>query len=424
MLTTRRRQLFLLLVGCCALALMLDVRPTPAQGSGPKATVVYGQPDFAGNDANQDGQVTATTMFFPLGIVIDSSGGIFVADRNNNRVLHFPKDKTTPDRVYGQFSNFTTNVKNNDGTGKSGAPSADNLNNPTALALDGKGGLYVADRDNHRILHFANDGRMTADRVYGQFGNFTTNLVNNDGEGHSGEPSAENIGTFTLGLIVDKDNGLYVSDSLNNRVLYFASDSGTKAVRVYGQFGKFNTGIKNNDGQGKTGLPTANGLNFPRGLALDSKGGLFVTDRDNQRILHFPKDLTTPDRVYGQFGKFTDGVANNNGNGNTGSGAASAENLFNPRYIAVDSSDGLYVADANNNRALYFANDGDTKADRVYGQFGSFTVNVLNNDGKGAPRLPSADNLAGPQGIAVGPDGRVYISDSGNNRVLMYEKTG
>lgn len=384
--------------------------------------MVYGQPDFTANSTNQGGEVTATTLFFPLGIVVENEGGIFVADRNNNRVLHFPKDATVPDRVYGQFGSFTTNVRNNDRLGKTGAPSADNLNNPTALALDSNGGLYVADRDNHRILYFANDGDTTADRVYGQFGSFATNLINNNGQNGSGTPSAENIGTFTLGLVVDKDNGLYVSDSLSNRVLYFASDGDTKADRVYGQFGNFNTGIRNNDGQGKTGLPNANSLNFPRGLALDSQGGLFVTDRDNQRILHFPKDQTTPDRVYGQFGSFTDGVANNNGNGETGSGAASAENLFNPRYVAVDSSDGLYVADANNNRALYFANDSDTKADRVYGQFGSFTTSTLNNDGKGAPRLPSADNLAGPQGIAVGPDGRVYISDSGNHRVLVYEK--
>ncbi len=395
----------------------------PGPGASPKSDRVFGQPDYASNDANRGGAVGPDTLNFPLGLVIDSKGGFYVADRGNNRVLYFGSiGDTKATHVYGQYGNFTTNVKNNDGKGGSGTPSADNLNLPVAVALDIKGGLFVVDRDNHRVMHFP-AGSTTADHVYGQFGSITSGLLNNDGKGGSGGPNAENLGLFALGVTVDSKDGVYVSDSMNNRVLYFANDGSTKAIRVYGQFGNFNSAVKNNDGKGVLGLPNANSLNFPRGLALDSKGGLFVADRDNHRVLHFPAGSTTPDRVYGQTGSFTTGVLNNNGQGDTGSGAATADNLFNPRGLSIDSGDGLYVADSGNSRVLYFANDGNTTADRVYGQYGQFTMNAVNNDGKNVSKLPSAGNLAGAQYISVGANGRLYVSDTNNNRVLVFEKS-
>src|SRR5438552_103999 len=108
----------------------LDVRHVPAQSTSFKATVVYGQPNFVSNDVNHGAAVDANGLNFPLGLTVDSNGGLFIADRNNNRVLHFPVGSTRPDRVYGQGGSFTSNVKNNDGKGGSGVPSADNLNMP------------------------------------------------------------------------------------------------------------------------------------------------------------------------------------------------------------------------------------------------------------------------------------------------------
>ena len=139
-------------------------------------------------------------------------------------------------------------------------------------------------------------------------------------------------------------------------------------------------------------------------------------------MLYFaPDGDTKADKVYGQFGSFNTNAPNNNGQGETQNGAPSAENLFSPRGVALDTSGGLYVSDANNNRIVYFAPDGDTKADRVYGQFGNFNMNALNNGGKNTPKLPSAENLAGPQYVAVGADGKVYVSDTVNHRLLVYD---
>lgn len=378
---------------------------------------VLGQPDFTSNAVGHD----ANGLNFPLGMAVDAKGGVYVADRNNHRVVYFADDGDgKADRVYGQHGKFDTYIVNYDGVGGSGAPSADTLNNPTYATLDSVEGLYVADRDNHRVLYYAPDGDTTADKVYGQFGSFVLNVVNNDGSNlisGTGLPSADNLGVYALTLAVDSSNGLYISDSSNHRVLYFANDGNTTADKVYGQFGSFTTNSKNNDGTGNAGVVSANSMNFPRGVAFDSKGGLYIADRDNHRVLYFaPDGDTTADRVYGQAGNFATNVPNNDGSGATG--APSTDNFITPRSLAIDAADGMYVMDAGNSRVLYFKADGDTTADWVFGQAGSFTTGVANNDGAGSAGKPSADNLNIAQAIAL-RDGKLYISDTGNNRVLI-----
>jgi hypothetical protein len=394
--------------------LLLLVTPLAAQEAEPAAVTVYGQPDFASNAVGHN----ANGLSFPIGLALDSSGDLYIADRNNSRILYFTSGNTTADRVYGQHGNLDSYTMNYDGVGGSGLPSADTLSFPVAIALTPDGGLYVTDRENHRVLYYASDGDTTADRVYGQFGNFTTNPPNNDGVGGNGIPSADTIGVFSLGVLADGDGGLYVSDSSNHRVLYYAPDGDTTADRVYGQSGSFITGVENNDGSGQTGAASADSLNFPRGLALDNSGGFYVADRENHRVLYFAADGdTTADRVYGHNGSFTSNVANDDGAGNSGN--PTADNFNQPPSVAVDSSDGIYVADRDNNRVLYFANDGDTPADWIFGQFGSFTSSVANNDDSGASGAPSAQNLNRPQFVMVAADGSLYISDTGNNRVLV-----
>ena len=395
--------------------ILLIVPTAAAQETGPAATRVYGQSDLASNTAGHD----ADGLVFPIGLAEDSNGGVYVADRNNSRILYFaPDGDTTADRVYGQYGDLASYTQNYDGVGGSGLPSAETLNFPVGISLDATDGLYVTDRENHRVLYYAFDGNTTADRVYGQFDTFTTNPPNNDGLGGNGLPSAANIGVFALGVLADGDGGLLVSDSSNNRVLYFAPEGDTNADTVYGQFGIFTSGVKNNDGSGQTGAPSAENLNFPRGLALDGSGGLYVADRENHRVLYFADDgETVADRVYGHGGSFTSGVPNDDGAGPADS--PTAETFNQPPSVALDRNEGLYVADRDNNRVLYFANDGDTTADWVFGQFGSFTTNVANNDGSGASGTPSAENLNHPQFVMVAADGSLFISDTGNNRVLV-----
>ncbi|MGA2688858.1 MAG: hypothetical protein ABSE85_12395, partial [Candidatus Korobacteraceae bacterium] len=140
-----------------------------------------------------------------------------------------------------------------------------------------------------------------------------------------------------------------------------ASAQSTTADVVYGQLGSFTTNTQNNGGV------SANSLNSPQVIALDSSGNLYVTDTANSRVLFYPSGSTTATRVYGQGGSFTTNTGNK--------GGISANSLDEPIGVALDSSGNLYVADYGNNRVLFYP-AGSTTATRVYGQGGSFTTNT------------------------------------------------
>src|SRR5688500_1825460 len=107
--------------------------PTSAQSPEPAAAQVYGQPDFSANAVGHG----AAGLSFPIGLAQDAEGGLYVADRNNSRILFFAADgDTTTDRVYGQHGDVASYTQNYDGVGGSGPPSADSLNYPVGLALD------------------------------------------------------------------------------------------------------------------------------------------------------------------------------------------------------------------------------------------------------------------------------------------------
>src|SRR6202040_973573 len=104
--------------------------------------------------------------------------------------------------------NFTSNVCN------SGGLSADSLCNPTAVAADGSGNLYLADATNNRVLEYNSPQSTdtTADRVYGTCGSFTS---------HTCAGLSANSLSNPTGVAVDSSGNLYVADSMNNRVLAY-----------------------------------------------------------------------------------------------------------------------------------------------------------------------------------------------------------
>jgi hypothetical protein len=226
------------------------------------ATRVYGQ---SGSFTTGAASAGLNGLSNPIGLAIDGSGNLYVADAGNHRVLFFPANTTTPTRVYGQGGSFTT------ATGNKGGISANSLLNPLGLGLDANGNLFVADSLNYRVLVFAN-GSTTATRVYGQGGSFTTNTL------FGGANSANSLNQ-PKSVLVDASGNLYVSELGAVRVLFIPANS-TTGARVYGQLGSFTSGVALNGGL------SASSFGGPNGLALDGNNNLYVADTFS-RVLRF-----------------------------------------------------------------------------------------------------------------------------------------
>ncbi len=341
----------------------------------------------------------------PEGLVLDSNNGVLsgqattTSERIQYRVLRKGAEVAqitievrdlVASRVYGQFGNLNSNVENNDGFGGIGVANSGNLSFPDQITTDDTFGLYSL--SGSRILYFPNGEFNQATRVYGQKNVFSCDVPNlSDGNSclAGPGPTAETLHT-PRGLIFTKEGNLIVSDNQNRRILSFASNA-TNASRVFGPT-DFNT-----QGGGGTSISV---YNSPYGLSESPKGGFYLADRLGSRVLYFPKDSNLPTEVYGQ--------PDFNSNG----AAQSASGLNSPRAVVADSKDGIYVADTDNNRVLYFPT-GSKVAERVYGQSTFF------NSAGSVTRT----GLFSPGGVALDQSENLYVADTGSSRVLIFPKT-
>lgn len=360
---------------------------------------VIGQIDFRRATANL---VDGLSLDHPKDVAIDYSAEpnrLYISDSDNNRVLGYASanelgPERRPDLILGQPDQFC----NMPGAGRS------SLCCPSALAVDAQGGLFVADRDNNRVLWFANPFHTDtkADRVLGQ----------PDFDSHS--PNHGGISARSLnrpeGLAMDTKGNLYVADTRNHRILRFddAAHSDGVADAVWGQDGIFTQGAE----FGGCGV-RADTFSYPFGLDLQPDGWLAVADTNNHRVLLFniqPGSPARAVRVLGQNGEFSSRADNR--------GGCSAASLSGPEAV-VFRHKGLLVADTANCRIVYYdsiEND-EPRASRVFGQEGSFERSGPQ------PARATARSLWFPSGMDFDNRGNLYVADREQSRVLIFRST-
>ena len=299
----------------------------------------------------------------PFHLAADAIGNIYVADEINHAVR----------RVDGNGVISTIAGTGMQGYGGDGGPAvAALLSSPTGVAVDSVGNVYVTDTGNHRVRKIDADGVITTVAGTGM-----------QGHGGDGGLATEAQLAGPTGVAVDSAGNLYIADKRNDRLRRVGVNGGIMTIAGTGE-----------RGDGGDGGPATNAeFNGPAGVAVDSVGNVYVTDSDNHRVRKIDADgvITT--------------VAGTGEPGDGGDGGLAREaQLSDPRQVAVDSADDLYIADASNDRVRKVGADGVIT-----------TVAGIGGDGDGGP--PTQVRLRHPIGIAVDAAGNWFVAEHHGHRV-------
>ena len=379
-----------------------------AFANGQSASIVIGQTDFN----SQASGTTQSSLSTPEGIAFDSAGNLWVADSANSRVLEFKAPLSSGEAASVELGepDFTTGFNSCYG---SEAINPSCLDVPLYLAFDSSGDLWVSDSLNARIVEFVppfTNGE-NASLVIGEPDLFT-------GPPSFPPPSATNLNN-PGGISFDKSGNLWVADTGFNRVLEFKApfSNGEAASLVIGQ-DNFTSGVYPNYGPGcQLGLecPTDSSLNSPSGLAIDSSGNLWTTERATGRILEFKSPSSN-----GESASLVIGQPTFNTWGSAGGFYCSivtpAQYCVGPDALTFDSSGNMWVADTLNFRVLRFDAPFSNyqNASLVLGQPDYETL------ASAGQQNATATNLSVPDSVAIDSSGNVWVSDSGQNRVVEY----
>ena len=295
----------------------------------------------------------------PYGLWVDAAYNVLVTDPTNSRIVKF----------YSSQSGFVTV-----------SPLSGFINGPVTVAVDSSNAIYVADTGNKRALKLQSSTSTTISQTYAP-------------------PSSVASLNQPQGVCLDSANSVYVVDSSRNRVLQFSNNS--TYIRI----------ITN---------PSGTLFNQPFACVVDSYGFLYVSNT---------------------YGPYINKVASNGSQVALFTAASSSITVV-LYQLALDSSNALYAAD-NYRIVKYNSTTGaqlqafilpngsgprgvavDLKG-LVYASTGSFAlIYVFSPSGvqlsilaTGFGSLP----LGGAQGLAVDSYGRLYVADTANNRIVIFQ---
>ena len=257
-----------------------------------------------------------------------------------------------------------------------GAGSSAMFYNPTGVAVDSAGNVYVADSSNNRI------------RVVSPGGVVST-LAGTGGIGSADGAASSATFNDPQGVAVGNTGNVYVADSINSR------------IRVISPGGNVSTLAGGSQGAGFAGFADGDGSSAqffsPHGVAVDGVGNVYVADTANHRIRVVSPSGSVSTLAGGSWG-FADG-----------SGMSAQFN--SPRGVAVDSAGNVYVADMGNNRIRLITNG---------------TVSTLAGGGVAgfADGIGLSAQFSSPQSVAVDGAGNIYVVDSENRRIRFVSPSG
>ena len=313
------------------------------------------------------GPASQAQLFYPRGVAVDGPGNVYIAAGSRIRKVDSTGTITT---IAGRGGFF----------GGDGGPAVEaQFHYPSGMAVDVAGNLYIADTGNHRIRKVDATGTITT-------------IAGRTFSGDGGPASQAQL-SEPEGVAADRAGNVYIADSNNHRIRKVDATGTITTIAGTGESGFSGDGGPASQAQ----------LFYPRGVAVDGLGNLYIVDSFNNRIRKVDATGTiTTIAGTGEYGFGGDG------------GPASQAQFREPYGVAVDGLGNLYIGDSFNQRIRKVDLTGTITTIAGTGERGF--------GGDGGPA--SQAQLRAPEGVAVDEAGNLYIADTGNHRIRKVDLTG
>lgn len=318
----------------------------------------------------------ATSLNYPVGVAVDSSGNLYIADSDNHRIRHVAR-VALPTAIISTLAGTVRNIGDNT------RAAVATLASPSGLAIDAAGNVFVADAGAFRVRRIsASTGVITTVAGSGEYIYLSE---------HENTPATSATLYFPTSVAVDSAGNLFIADAYHSRIRKVAA--GTDRISTFAGNGEFAF-------SGDGGPATSAALNYPVGVAVDKTGNVFIADTDNSRIR----------RVDAVTGIITT-VAGSAEYGFAGDdGPATAAELDSPEAVLVDAAGNLFISDTDNARIRRV--DAATRVIKTAVGGGGDEFGFFGDQG------PATEaGLSFPSGLALDAAGNLYVADSGNNRI-------
>lgn len=327
-----------------------------------------GEPGYAGDG----GPATAASLNEPKGLCVDSQGHLYIADSENHVIRRI-------DRTTGVITTVA-------GIGPAGTMAqvsmpepavvgSDEDEDPFADSSDDKTKAYTQVTDLSGTVRYVTGGRLTVEQDSGD-----------------GGPARRARLNFPSAVAVDRAGNLYIADTMNHRIRRVDARTGLIS-HVAG------TGQARYSGDGGPAAQAA--INEPTGLAVNDHY-VYIADQSNNRVRRVDLATGVITTVAG------DGTAAYSGD----HVPATEASLAGPSGVALGADGVLYIADTFNSR-IRSVDPATGRIDTVAGDGGSYRYQ--------GPEEPNSPSMSRPAAIAVGRDGRVYLTDSDSHLIRVWD---
>jgi sugar lactone lactonase YvrE len=329
-------------------------------------------------------QATLAQLNWPQGLAVDSAGNLFIADSGNNRIR-----KVSASGIITTVAGGGTK-----GPGDGVPATSVQLTNPSGIAVDSAGNLFIADNANKCIRKVSSSSGIIT-TVAGIFGGSSV-IPENIGDG--GSATSAQLGV-PYAVAVDSADNIFIASY--NRIRKVSSSSGIITTVAGG-------GSWDSDVPG--GPATSAMLDSPSGIAIDSAGNLFISERSSIRKVSASSEIIST--VAGSPNCCGDIIVI--GDQNVGDGGPATSAQLTTSGVAVDSAGNLFIADRGYNRIRKVSTSGIITTVAGNGSYGY--------GGDGGPSTSAL--LYDPYGVAIDSSGNLFIADTFNSSVRKVSTSG